>query len=732
MSDDQHHLSAIVERITFHNEENGFSVLKVKVAKRQALVCVVGSALGVQPGVTIRCVGHWHVDRQYGQQFKADEIAIVPPQTLEGVEKYLGSGLIPGIGSHFAKRLVRAFGLSVFEIIEHQPNRLLDLEGIGKKRAQQLQSSWIEQKKIKDIMVFLQSHGIGTARAVRIYKMYGDSAVVQIQTDPYCLARDIPGVGFKTADFLAVKLGLPLDSPNRLRAGVAHVLHDSLKQGHCYLKAPKLTRAAALLLDQPEAAVTVILNESIASSDVIVETFEDEICVYLPHAHGTEEALAKRILSLQAGQPIWRDVPIDEALSWVESDQGIALSFSQQTAFREAIKHKFMIITGGPGVGKTTLVNSILKVLQRSRVKIALTAPTGRAAKRLAESTGFPAKTIHRLLAFDPQKKGFRFDQNDPLDLDLLVVDETSMVDLYLMHQLTRALPDHAAMLWIGDVDQLPSVGPGSVLKDVIASGVVKTVSLTEIFRQAKHSKIITNAHRINQGKMPIQPGPEEGISDFYYIRVDSVEQIPGKIRQLVQKRIPDRFGFDPKKDIQVLTPMHRGPAGSRALNVDLQAVLNPSAQENGILRFGWRYGVGDKVMQLVNDYDKEVFNGDMGLIERIDTEEGLVTVGFDGRRVLYGVGELDALTLAYAVSIHKSQGSEYPAVVIPLAMQHFMLLERNLLYTAVTRGRSLVILVGEVKALAMAVKRVHSMQRNTGLAARLAMSISQQDDLLA
>lgn len=717
---DQHQLSAIVARITFHNEENGFSVLKVNVDNQKAVVTVVGSVLGVQSGVTIRCKGSWHIDRQYGQQFKADEIVIVPPQTVEGVEKYLGSGLIPGVGPHFAKRLVAAFGLSVFDVIEHEAHRLLDLEGIGKKRAAQLQAGWVEQKKIKDIMVFLQSHGIGAARAIRIYKTYGDTAVVQIQADPYCLARDIQGIGFKTADFLAVKLGLALDAPQRLRAGLEHILHEGLGQGHCYLVQDALLKATAKLLVQPEALILGVLQTVLGQGLVVLETWDDAPCIYLPHAHGTEQALAKRLMSLGAGQPIWRDVCVDKALTWVEADQGMALSGSQQVAFSQAMRHKFMIITGGPGVGKTTLINSILKVLQRAGVTIMLTAPTGRAAKRLAESTNFPAKTIHRLLAFDPKKKGFRYDHEERLKVDLLVVDETSMVDVYLMHQLTRALPDHAAMLWVGDVDQLPSVGPGSVLKDAIASGCVKTVALTEIFRQAQHSKIITNAHRINQGKMPLQPLAAEGLCDFYTITVDSVEQMADKVIQLVHRRLPQRLGFDPLQDIQVLTPMHRGPAGSRALNVGLQEVLNPKAAKEGIVRFGWRYAVGDKVMQLVNDYDKEVFNGDVGFIERIDEEAGLITVGFDGRRVLYGLGELDTLTLAYAVSVHKSQGSEYPVVVMPLAMQHFMLLERNLLYTGVTRGRRLVVLVAETKALAMAVKRVQSMQRNTGLAKRL------------
>ena len=711
-------LQGSVERVTFHSEESGFCVLRVKVRGQRDLVTVVGTAAVVTAGEYVECRGGWNNDRRHGLQFKAQHLRVVPPSTLEGIEKYLGSGMVKGIGPHFARKLVRAFGEAVFDVIEQKPERLLELEGIGPKRKERVTEAWAEQKVIREIMVFLQSHGVGTARAVRIYKTYGDQAVERVRENPYRLALDIHGIGFKTADGIAQRLGIPGDSLIRAQAAVRHMLQQISGQGHCAAYQQKLVESTAKMLEVPEPIVATAIEAELAAENLVQETIEGEIALFLTPLYRSEKGVAWHLVRLLKGSPAWGEIDTGKAIPWAEEQTGLQLSRSQRQAVSLSVNGKVTVITGGPGVGKTTVVNSILTIVRAKGANVRLCAPTGRAAKRLSDTTGFEAKTVHRLLEFEPKTMGFKHDQDEPLDADLLVMDEVSMMDIVLMNQLLRAVPDHTAVLLVGDVDQLPSVGAGAVLADIIASEVIPTVCLTEIFRQAASSRIIFNAHRINQGLLPEKPKDNEE-SDFYFIPGETPQAIHAKLMQVVTQRIPAHFGLHPINDVQVLTPMNRGGLGARSLNIDLQARLNPDGNPR-INRFGWIYAPNDKIIQTVNNYDKEVFNGDIGRVVRIDEEVGLISINFDGRVVEYEAGELDEISLAYATSVHKSQGSEYPAVVIPLAMQHYMLLERNLLYTAVTRGKKLVVIIGQIKALAMAVKRVGSMKRLTNLQRRL------------
>lgn len=712
-------LSGAVERVTFHSEQTGFCVLRVKVKGQRDLVTVIGSAPSVTPGEYLECQGRWVNDRQHGLQFKADSLRCVPPSTLEGIERYLGSGMVKGIGPHFARALVSAFGERVFDVIEDNPHELLALPGIGPKRKERVTRAWAEQKVIREIMVFLQSHGVGTARAVRIYKTYGEEAIARVTENPYRLALDIHGIGFKTADAIAQRLGIPPDSLIRAQAGVRHCLQEIASEGHCAAYREVLAEKATALLEIPPPVIARAITAELALENLIEEPIEGRPALFLTPLQRAEQGIAASLRRLRLSPALWGAVDAERAIPWVEGQTGIQLSQSQREAVAAAVRGKVTVITGGPGVGKTTVVNAILRILATRGVEIRLCAPTGRAAKRLSESTGRDAQTIHRLLEFDPQTQGFKRDQYAPLDTQLVVVDECSMVDVVLMNQLLRAIPNPSAVLLVGDADQLPSVGPGAVLGDLIASGDVATVRLSEIYRQAAASRIIVNAHRINAGRMPEPSETSDTLSDFYLIPCEGPEKIHERLIRVVTQRIPTRFGLDPVAEVQVLTPMNRGGLGARALNVALQGQLNPGAQP-AVTRFGWTYAPGDKVIQLVNDYDKEVFNGDLGRITEIDLEEGLVRVDFDGRAVEYEFGELDALSLAYATTVHKAQGSEYPAVVIPLATQHYNLLERNLLYTAVTRGRRLVVLIAEPKALAIAVKRTDSHKRLTRLRERL------------
>jgi exodeoxyribonuclease V alpha subunit len=711
-------LSGSLERVTFHSEESGFCVLRVKVSGQRELVTVTGCAASVTPGEYLECTGCWQNDRTYGMQFRASHLQVVPPSTLEGIEKYLGSGMVRGIGPHFAKVLVQAFGEEVFSVIEQSPQRLLELPGIGRKRMETVAAAWVEQKAIREIMVFLQSHGLGTARAVRIYKSYGNEAIVKVTENPYRLALDIHGIGFKTADALAAKLGIAPDSMMRAQAGVRHVLQEMSGSGHCAAARDELALSAAALLEIPQPVIESAIEAEIAEENLIPDEIAGKPCLFLAPLYRAEVGVASGLSRLAAGAPPWGQIVAEQAIPWVEGHTGLTLSASQRQAVATALTSKVLVITGGPGVGKTTLVNSILSIIRARHLRVTLCAPTGRAAKRLTESTGLEAKTIHRLLEFDPLSFGFKRGRDNPLPTDLLVVDEASMVDVVLMNKLLPAIPDGAALVIVGDVDQLPSVGPGCVLSDIIESGAIATVRLTEIFRQAAGSRIIVNAHRINRGELPLK---EEGkdLADFYFIPAATPEDIHDKLLQVITERIPKRFGFHPVRDIQVLTPMNRGGLGARALNAELQTALNGTAEPR-ITRFGSSFAVGDKVIQTVNDYEKEVFNGDIGRIVEMDLDQGTLSVDFDDQLVSYQFGELDEVSLAYATSIHKSQGSEYTAVVIPLAMQHYTMLERNLIYTAVTRGKKLVVVIGEAKALAMAVKTHRSNRRLTKLAGRL------------
>ena len=715
---ERENLAGLVERVTFHNEDSGFCVLRVKARGQRDLITVIGHAAAIGAGEFIQASGRWVNDRTHGVQFRADFLRAAPPTTAEGIEKYLSSGMIKGIGPIYAKALVKVFREQVFDVIEQKPERLQEVDGIGPKRAESIVAAWADQKAIREIMIFLHSHGVSTSRAVRIFKTYGADAIRLISENPYRLARDIRGIGFKSADQIAQKLGIEKTAMIRARAGIAYALTEAMDEGHCGLPRDELLTMAAALLDVPAEIIETALEMELRDGDVVADTVDETPCIFLAGLHRAEHAIAGRLRSLAIGSLPWPTIDADKAMPWVETKAAITLAESQREAVHLALRCKVLVITGGPGVGKTTLVNSILKILSVKGVRIALAAPTGRAAKRLSESTGIEAKTIHRLLEADPVHGGFRRREDNTLECDLLVIDETSMIDVPLMHALLKAVPDQSALILVGDVDQLPSVGPGQVLADIIASGAVPVLRLTEVFRQAAESRIIVNAHRINQGLMP--EWVQDPASDFHFIECADAEDGVAKILQIVRERIPARYGLDPIRDIQVLCPMNRGGLGARSLNIDLQKALNPPG-ELRVERFGSAFGVGDKVMQVENDYNKEVYNGDLGVVRSIDPEASEIVIEFDGRPVTYGFGELDEVVLAYATTIHKSQGSEYPAVVIPLTTQHYPMLQRNLLYTAVTRGKRLVVIVGQRKAMAIAVKGKQTRRRWSKLSERLA-----------
>ena len=702
-------LAGLVERVTFHNGENGFCVLQVKARGQRDLITVLGHAAMISAGEFVQASGSWVNDRTHGVQFKASFLKATPPTTLEGIEKYLGSGMIRGIGPVYAKKLVRAFGEAVFEIIEQEPGRLREVTGIGPKRAERVVAGWAEQKVIREIMLFLHSNGVGTSRAVRIYKTYGADAVRLISENPYRLARDIRGIGFRTADQIAAKLGIEKTALIRVRAGISYALAEAMDDGHCGLPAEELVPLTEKLLEVPTQLVETALRLELDDGAVVADDLEGRRCIFLAGLYRAEREIAERLRTLAVGKPPWPSIDVDKAIPWVEQRTKLALADSQKAALRAALVSKVMVITGGPGVGKTTLVNSLLKILIAKTVTIALCAPTGRAAKRLTESTGLEAKTIHRLLETDPRTGHFRRDENEPLDCDLLVVDETSMVDVPLMRAVLRALPEGSALLLVGDVDQLPSVGPGQVLADIIESGAVPVVPVDRGVppggREPDHHQ---RASHQPGCRCPISPPPRRAIS-ISSTRAEPEDGVR-KLLAIVRERIPKRFGLDPIRDIQVLCPMNRGGLGARSLNIELQKALNPPG-EIRIDRFGWTFCPGDKVMQIENDYDKDVYNGDLGVVSRIDMEEGELAVDFDGSKVTYGLGELDELVLAYATTIHKGQGSEYPAVVIPLTTQHYPMLQRNLVYTGVTRGKRLVVLVGQRKALERARRRWSKLQ---------------------
>ncbi len=711
-------LDGQIERVVFRNEENGFCVLRVKVRGHKELVTVTGTVPTVNPGEWMAGDGEWFTDPRHGKQFKAEKMRMSKPDTLEGIEKYLASDLVKGIGKEYAKRLVKTFGRDVFDVIENASGKLLKVEGIGQQRKDNIKKAWDEQKSVRQIMAFLFSHGISTTRAFRIHKIYGDKAIEIVQRDPYCLARDIRGIGFLIADQIAMKLGIAKDSDLRARAGIEYVLSEVTSSGHCAYVRNDLLSKTAELLDIDLIIIEKALDYSVEAERLIQRSdFKGRDLVYLPKLYFAEIELAKRLQLLSKGKHPCPPIEFEKALAWVQQKSGIELANAQRNALKTAVESKVMIVTGGPGVGKTTLVNSVLMVLKAKKMRVSLCAPTGRAAKRMAETTGMEAKTIHRTLQFNPGTGGFIHKADNPLECDVLIVDESSMIDVVLASQLMDAVPLHAAVVIVGDSDQLPSVGPGRVLQDMIHSKTIPVGHLNEVFRQAATSQIITNAHKINKGQMP--EFPESGdSSDCYFVEADDPDKALKLVGKMIKKSIPQKFRFNPMEDIQILTPMQKGDLGAKNLNITLQQLLNPRGDE--VERFGVTYRTGDKVMQTENDYDKDVYNGDIGRIISIDNETSELCVDFDGRRVIYDFRELDELVLSYAITIHKSQGSEYPCVVIPMHTQHYVLLQRSLIYTAITRAKKLVIVLGTKKALNLAVTRADSRERTTTLSERL------------
>ena len=713
-------LSGQVERVTFHNEETGFCILKVKVQGRKEPVAVLGSLPSVAPGEWVTAQGTWERDRDHGIQLKAHKLKTQPPTSLEGIEKYLGSGMIKGIGPVYATKLVKKFGEKVFDIIENQSKRLQEVDGIGRERRQRIKDAWAEQKVVRDIMLFLHAHGLGTNRAVRIYKSYGAEAIELIRADPYRLARDIHGIGFHSADSVAEKLGLEADCLLRARAAIEHLLDQATTEGHCALPRRDLLEGAARLLEVDESVVNEAFERHLKDDRILSEKIAGEELIFMPLLRDAEERIARQLRRLAEAKEPEPAIDAEKAIPWVEEKTGRKLSPSQHDALRIALRSRAVVITGGPGVGKTTLVQSLLKILTAKKLKCILAAPTGRAAQRLAEATGLEASTLHRLLEFQPARGGFQRNASNPLEGDVVVVDEVSMVDVPLMSRLLDALPRKARLILVGDADQLPSVGPGLVLGDIIRSGMIPVVHLREIFRQAGDSRIISGAHAINRGEIPdIIEAPKD--SDFVFVDREDAEECAATLVSLVRDRLPKHLGVDPIEGIQILSPMHRGSLGIKELNLRLQAALNPRSEyRDEYQAFGNLFRIGDKVIQTSNNYDKEVFNGDIGRIRSLDKEERQAVVRFGKREVIYEFGELDELELAYAITIHKSQGSEFPVVVIPLAMQQYLLLQRNLLYTGVTRGKRMVVLVGQKKALGMAVRNESSRHRHGGLLHRL------------
>ena len=708
-------LSGTVERVTFHNQDNGFCVLKARVRGRADPVTVVGNTPTVAAGEMMTAEGMWMNDRNHGLQFRATSLIIAPPASKQGIEKYLASGAIKGIGIATAHKIVARFGKTTFDILDHSPERLAEIGGLTPARIKRIAESWNEDRIIREIDRFLQENGIGQGMAKRVYRAFGKQAVGIIREDPYRLARDIRGIGFRTADQVGRSLGIAPDAPQRLRAGVAFALSQCVDDGHCGYPETETIALAARMLEVGETLVAQAAAEEVAARRLMRDTIGGEPHLFLPELHQAEKLIATRLKALKSGPTPWTITDMDKAIARAERETGKQLAPSQREALERIIAAKVAVVTGGPGVGKTTLLATLLSILRSDDVKVVLTAPTGRAAKRMAEQTGLEAKTIHRLLEIDPDNGGFKRGRDKTLDADLIVVDETSMVDVPLMLALIEAVPLEAGLVFVGDVDQLPPVGPGQALTDLIASGIVPVARLTEVFRQAAESRIIANAHRINRGEMPAGPPPGED-SDFYIIEVKSPQEGIDKIITMVKERIPKRFGLDPLRDIQVLTPMNKGELGSRNLTIELQKVLNPS-RATSIERFGWSFAPGDRIMQTVNDYDRDVFNGDLGTVLRIDRDEDELHALFDGRQVVYSFSDLENVVPAYATTIHKSQGSEYPAVIIPFTMQHYAMLARNLLYTAITRGKSLVVLIGETRAIAMAVKGGRTRLRITKLA---------------
>ena len=732
------HLRCLVERVTYQNFENGYTVIKCRVKGYKDLVAVVGYMPDVHVGSALYLGGSWKMDGKYGKQFAMETFEEVLPATVYGIEKYLGSGLIKGVGPKFAGRIVRQFGEATLEVIEEDPDRLLEVPGIGRTRVERIKESWQEQKEIKNIMLFLQSHGVSTAHATKIYKTYGNDSIQVVQENPYRLADDIWGIGFKTADTIAEKMGFDHEKFARLRSGLLYTLNKLSESGHCFATRDLLMKAGAELLTVEENLLSIALDEMIRSEDVITDTIplpedapplsEPEKAIYLPPFYFSEAGTARRLAAICSNKKGIR-VNTEGLAERISQRTGMDYDQVQMQAILSAASSKVLVLTGGPGTGKTTTTLGIITAFREAGAEILLAAPTGRAAKRLSEASGMEAKTIHRLLEVKPPE-GYQKNEKNPLQGDVLILDECSMIDVMLMYNLLKAVPDTMTLILVGDVDQLPSVGAGNVLRDIIDSERFPVVRLTKIFRQARESRIIMNAHRINSGKMPdISNGKK---SDFFFMDMEAralkkglnpeeggvlASEAAEAITELVSKRLPAYYKV-PTSDIQVLTPMQRGTAGSVNLNQILQQTLNPSSP--GLGRSGSIYREGDRVMQIRNNYDKEVFNGDIGTVLSVNQELRELTAGFDDRTVTYDVTELDELVLAYAATIHKSQGSEYPIVVMPVLMNHFVMLQRNLIYTGITRAKKILVLLGTRKALNYAVRNVTVTKRNTMLKERL------------
>ena len=711
-------IKCTIERITFQNPENGYSVLQTTIKGYREEQTVVGIFHEVTVGAVLTVEGNWRVDKRYGRQFAAEKWTEELPADIIGIEKYLGSGLVKGIGPKMAKLIVKHFGLETFEVIENDADRLLEVPGIGKGRVGKIRDSWEKQKDVKDIMVFLQGHGVSSTYAAKIYKQYGKDSIEKVQNNPYCLADDIWGIGFKTADGIAEKLGYEKNDSRRCRSGILYTLSKLSEDGHVYSEREQLIKSAKELLQADEEPITQVLDQMIASEDLML----DEEAIFLPPFYYAEVGVAnklRRLIETPMGNIFDNGGTVTDDVSQRQGQ--IEYDEVQLSAIRKAIGSKVMVLTGGPGTGKTTTTLGIIASFETLGQRILLAAPTGRAAKRMSEATGKEAKTIHRLLEFNPAEGYGRNDEN-PLDGDVLIVDESSMIDIILMNSLLKAVPLSMRLILVGDIDQLPSVGAGNVLRDIIDSGAVPVIRLTRIFRQAQSSRIVTNAHKINQGTFPdISNGRQ---SDFFFIKQEDPEQAARDIVNIVKNRIPKAYGYS-TNDIQVLAPMQRSVVGATNLNIALQEAINPVG--DSLSRGGFRYRRGDRVMQIRNNYDKDVFNGDIGTVEHVDMEERTLTVSFDGNSIEYEDSELDELTLAYATTIHKSQGSEYPVVVMPLLMTHFVMLQRNLVYTGITRAKKLCIIVGTTKALAYAIHNMVVLKRNTRLKERLTDKSNKQ-----
>jgi len=710
-------IEGVLERVVFYNEENGYTVGLLQGSDSHDPVTVVGTLMGINNGQNLQLHGTWKEHPKFGRQFQFESYRVVPPSTLIGLKRYLASGVLKGVGKKTAERLVKKFGLSTLEIMEKEPERLKEIEGIGRKKLRQILSSFREQRDQQEIMVFLQSYGVTAGQAKRIYEEYGEKTIAFLRSNPYQLSRDVFGIGFKTADQIALNLGIPRDSEARADAGLLYVLDQLSNGGHVCYPSKELLREAQQILEVSLPILEKALARQIRDRSLI-QTDQTTPMIYLARYFRCEVEVANRLTSMLKNDSSIPEIDTEKSINWFEKQSGLQLSPGQKEAIHTVIGNRVSIITGGPGVGKTTVINTIIQVLSTKNLSISLGAPTGRAAKRLTEATGCPAKTLHRMLRYNPAINRFNADEDSPLEEDVFIIDECSMIDISLMYHLLKALPLKAHLVLVGDADQLPSVGPGNVLRDIIRSGKVPVASLNVIFRQSDRSTIVEWAHAINRGDVPRIPEKSEDLSDLYFVQKEEPEEILRIVLHLCTERIPERFGLDPIKHIQVLTPMHRGTLGVTNLNMELRNAVNPQRESSRKTPNGFQEG--DKVMQIRNNYEREVFNGDIGYITIIDPVDEQVTVRYDERNVEYSYGSLSEIVPAYAISVHKSQGSEYPAVVLPLSTQHFVLLQRNLLYTAITRGRRLVVLVGTQRALRIAVQEAGVRQRFTQLKERL------------